>query len=130
LNKKYTDKKYASIKPCYIHPSTDALIADNKIYEDHIMGKLKNRYVMLFADAFKVNLFGNPSSTRRAGNFCLLNYQTQDKPKTGTDKQYTGAYIIRDIRHCIFNGNYKQAITIICDGYKLSKNELVTWRIP
>lgn len=127
LTKMFQDKKYMSIKPCYLHPSTDALVTDDKMYEDMINGKLKARYVNLFADAFKVNVLVNPNSTRRAGNHCLLNYQTQDQPKTGTDKQYTGEYIIRDIRHLIFNGNYRQAITMICDGYKLSKNDLIQW---
>jgi hypothetical protein len=127
LNIKYKDKKYASIKACYIHPSTDSLISDDKIYEEHIMGKLKNRYANLFVDAIKANVFANPNSSRRAGMMCLLKYQTQSQPKTGTDKQYTGYYIIRDIRHIMFNGVYKQAVSMICDGYKLSNNNLITW---
>lgn len=127
LNEKYFDDKYMSIHSNYLHPTTDSLISDDKKYEDLINGYMKFRYVNLFADIFKINLFMNASSTRRVGNICTLNYQSQNSPKNITDKQYTGKYVIRDIRHMIVSGNYHHVITIMCDGFKLSTRDLVKW---
>lgn len=127
ISMKYLDKKYNSIHSCMLHPSTDDLITDDKMYEDIVDGFMKRRYVDLFADCFKINISMNPSSKRRAGNICTLDYQSQDTPKTKVDKQYSGKYVIRDIRHCIFNGNYMHALTLMSDGFKQSSRDLITW---
>jgi hypothetical protein len=127
LNSKFGTDKYVSLGTCFNFPSTDILSTKN-MHEDLYNGKLNTRYANLFTDVFRVNLLSNPTSTRRAGNVVYLNYQTQDYPKNLTDKQYTGQYVIRDIRHLIHNGNYMQAITIMNDGYKISANDLIKWK--
>lgn len=127
LNAEYLDKKYDSIHSCMLYPSTDSLANKNQ-YTDLVEGYMKYRYVNLFSDVFKINLLVNPTSIRRVGALCKLDYQSQDRPKTKTDGQYTGDYVIRDIRHSINSGSYFQVLTIIGDGFKMSERNLIKWK--
>ena len=127
INPKFLVTKYQKIKGCVLHPSTDYLIKDTNQYEDLVKGKLYTQYALLSSDIIKANIFSNPLSERRVGHLVSLNYPTQDTPKTNTVKQYTGKYIIKHLKHIIINGNYKQAITLICDGYKQSSADLIKW---
>jgi hypothetical protein len=127
INSKYNTKKYASVKGTYIYPNKDALITDDKLYTDLVDGKAKTRYVRLFSDIFKINIMTNPCSGRRAGHLVELEYQSANKGTPTKNLHYSGKYLIRNIRHMIFNGVYNQAVTLICDGYKETKRELVSW---
>lgn len=127
INKEFQDKKYDSIHSCLLHPTTDSLMPLTT-YSDLVNGFMKYRYMLLFSDVFKINMLTNPASNRRIGNLCKLDYQSQDVPKSKTDAQYTGDYVIRDIRHAIFNSGYSQIITIIGDGFKMSTRQLVEWK--
>lgn len=127
VNASYNNKKYSTIRGCYLFPSKDDLVTDDKMFSDLLDGKIKSRYVRLFSDIFKINITTNPSSSRRAGNLVELEYQSADKSVVTKNKMYSGLYLIRNIRHMIFNGIYNQAVTLIADGYKESKNDLITW---
>ena len=126
INPKFLDSKYQKIKGCALHPSTDYLIKD-KSHEDFIKGKLITHYALLSSDIIKVNILSNPLSERRVGNLVSLKYPTQDTPKTDTVKQYSGKYVIKHMKHFIVGSNYRQAITLICDGYKESNSNLIKW---
>lgn len=123
----FNDKKYATIKPCLIYPMKDDQVTDDKMFSDLVDGKAKTKYVRLFSDVFKVNILTNPNSSRRAGNLAEIEYQSTDKSVVTKNLMYSGMYLIRNIRHAIFNGIYTQAVTLIADGYKQSKNDLITW---
>jgi hypothetical protein len=127
INASYNTEKYATIKGCYIYPMKDDQVTDDKMFSDLVDGKAKTRYVRLSADTFKINIITNPNSSRRAGHLAELEYQSTDKSIVTKNKLYSGMYLIRNIRHAIFNGTYTQAVTLIADGFKESKNDLITW---
>jgi hypothetical protein len=74
-----------------------------------------------------MNILTASNSSRRVGNVAEVEYQSTDKTKTEANLQYSGKYLIRNIRHMIFNGGYNHAITLISDGYKKTKNDLIAW---
>jgi len=127
INDMYLDKKYDSIHSCMLQPVTDSKANLNQ-YTDLVNGYMKYRYTNLFSDIFKINVVMNPSSDRKVGGLCKLDYHSQDMSRDKTDKQYTGEYVIRDIRHSIIGNVYTQVITLICDGFKMSTRELIKWK--
>lgn len=126
-SKYLSDKKYASTKLSYIYPSTDAPVSNPKDFEDLVDGELFTRYTMLFSDAFKINIWAEGESTRRAGHLAKMFYPTSDQSQTNENKHFTGNYLIRNIRHVFQDNSYLQAITLVSDGYKQHGREIVTW---
>lgn len=123
----YTDEKYKTITGTYIFPSEDNLITDEKLFTDMVDGRAKTRAVRLMTDCFKVNILSNPLSSRRVGHTAEIEFQSEDKSSAKYNPHYTGTYLIRNIRHMIFNGVSQQAITFITDGYMTSDAPIVSW---
>ena len=122
-----TDKKYRSIRPSYKWPSTDAPVSNPKDFEDLVDGELFSRYTMLFSDAFKINIWAEGESSRRAGFLAKIAYPTADQSQTNENKHFTGNHMIRNIRHLFQDNSYMQAITLVSDGYKQHGRDMVTW---
>ena len=127
INKTYTDKKYTVTKFTSLFPSKDDPVTEDSLVKDMVDGRANTRYTRLFCDIFKISFMTQQNSSRRVGHTCFLEYQSEDKSQAIANKQYTGTYVIRNIRHMIFNGIYKQAVTIMNDGFYESKNDLVSW---
>jgi hypothetical protein len=127
INASYNTPKYASIKKCYLYPSKDDLISDDKMYTDIVDGAQRTRYVRLFSDVFKINISTNPNSSRRAGHLVELVYPSVNKGTPSVNLHYAGMYLIRNIRHVVTHGIYNQYITVVSDGYVQSGNDLIEW---
>jgi hypothetical protein len=127
INTYFDTKKYASVNGEYLYPVKDTLVTDEKEFTDLIDGRVKTRYTRLFCDEMKLTAKTNTNSERRVGNLCQVEYQSEDKTRVEWNKMYTGFYLIRNLRHMIFSGNYKHIITFISDGIKESKNSLIQW---
>ena len=128
LNKKFANRKYSSTHSTFLYPQNDALVTDENEIKYMVDGRAKTKYVRLSADMFKLNILTNANSSRRVGNLAEIEYQSTDKTKAEKNKQYSGNYLIRNIRHMSFNGSYRQAVTLISDGYKETNlSTLVNW---
>lgn len=128
INKKFAVKKYSTTQSTMLYPQNDNLVTDANEVKYMVDGRAKTKYVRLTADIFSLSLITNSNSSRRVGNLVELEYQSEDKTKPEKNKQYSGNYLIRNIRHMIQNGFYRQAVTLIADGYKEVKIPvLVKW---
>ena len=123
----FKDKKYATIKGNYLYPCKETLVQDNNEVKDMIEGKVQNHYVKLYSDILKVNISTNPNSSRRVGNLAEIEWQSENRTINTNNITLSGFYLIRNIRHCIFNGVYQPVLTMISDGVQQSKNDLISW---
>lgn len=131
---KYTsDKKFASVKFCPLFPNTKASIGgDDSKLKDLLDGALQAEYSMLVTDAFKINILTGGDPDRRAGQIASLDFPSQNVNVEGHTneiyKQYVGDYLIRDINHTFsFFSEYKQAICLAADGFKILEREATSW---
>lgn len=128
INKIYSNKKYSSTHNLFLYPQNDNLVTDENELKYMVDGRAKTKYVRLMSDVFKINIITNSNSSRRVGHLAELEYQSEDKHKEEKNKQYSGNYLIRNIRHMIHNGMYNQVVTLIADGYKEVKIPvLIKW---
>lgn len=128
LINQYTDEKWAKVRPNFLFPSNDSKV-DKKDFEDMVEGNQFYRYTMLFSDIHKINAWVSGSPIRRIGHIVKVIYPSIDESdeRVKENKEFTGYYLIRNIRH-VFRGNeYMQALTLISDGYKESKADFVAW---
>jgi hypothetical protein len=127
INSYFDNEKYTSVSGEYLYPVKDTLVTDEKEFTDLIDGRIKTRYTRLFSDEMKLTAKTNTNSERRVGNLCQVEYQSEDKTRAEWNKMYTGFYLIRNLRHLIYSGNYKHIVTFMSDGLKESKNNLIQW---
>lgn len=135
LPSSYTsDKKYIFPKFTSIFPQTKAAPTSEKNLKDLVSGIANTEHTFLSADVFKINIMTPGEPERRVGWLAQLNFPSQNinaGAGNGRDteyKQLKGEYLIRDIRHMFsFLTDYKQAITLISDGYKEHERDLMNW---
>lgn len=129
-NSYLTDKSYNFPKFTAIYPQSKDPIKGDARQKDLISGIANNEHTFLAVDTLKINIIAPGEPERRVGWLATVDFPSQNVnagDKTGY-KQLKGDYLIRDIKHSFsFHVEYKQAITLISDGYKEHTRDLVTW---
>jgi len=123
-----------NIQFCSLFPSTKAPISGkDSDLQDLLDGSLQNFYSLISTDVFKVNIQVIGTPDRRVGWLAKLNVPPQNINVEGQENeiynQYTGDYLIRDIKH-VFSvyEDYKQYICLCADGYKIFERDAVEWK--
>ena len=133
LNDKFMGLRYRTTKNSFLFHNTDELIrdtsADAPLSAELINGKLSNKFSLLFGDMLKIdaNLVGE-TVDKRVGKLVKLIYPTVDDKITGENQQYTGTFLIKNIRHAIQGMQYLNAVTFVADGFKtIERDDMVEW---
>lgn len=147
LNDKFLGKQFRTTKASFLYPNTDELLpfedpnitatqtarsegttgaslrrtsrnrTQSKIKSnDLIKGRLANKQSLLISDIIKLNVkLNGETEEKRAGKQIKVIYPAADNSE---NLQYTGIYLIRNIRHVIQGMQFCQILTLIIDGFK------------
>ena len=123
LNDRYMGRQYRNTRSTFLFDNTDRLIIDSKSGEktsqELIKGKLHTKYSMIMADILTMKI-SSPGEgfQKRAGRTVKATYPSVDDGGTGTNKHFSGTYLINEIRHTIQGSQYLNVVSLISNAYK------------
>ena len=124
LNEKYLGKRYRNTRFSHLFYNTDSLIqnienTDPQKSEEMLAGRLHNKYTMATADLLKINVSSPGEGYRkRAGRLIQIQYPSIDDGRTAENKNFSGWYLIKNVRHSIQGMQYKNTISLVSNAYK------------
>ncbi len=128
INTIFLGEPYQTTKVSTYYPNNRELIQTEKESESLQVGSLVNKQTMLLADLVKINLTTvGEHKAKRAGRLIWLDvpYSTEKQ-----HEQYTGTYLIKNLRHRIEGSKYMNVCTLVCDGLKQMSSErpdIINW---
>jgi hypothetical protein len=123
LNDKYMGLQYRNTRSSFLFDNTDTLIKDSetgpKISTELLRGRLHTKYSMIMADILTMKI-SSPGEgfQKRVGRTVTADYPSVDDGGTGTNKHYSGTYLINEIRHSVQGSQYLNVVSIISNAYK------------
>ena len=127
LNDRFMGKVYRTTRNSWLFNNTNELIRDGA--DELIDARLNTKFNLMYADMLKINMVTTGEAhKKRAGRLVRISFPSSDEAKTSENKQYSGTYLIRNIRHTISGMEYGNVMTVVSDGYKeIDRADMIDW---
>lgn len=123
----YISTQYAYQKQVSVFPQGQNPVSTSQL-NTILSNQVKSRYIKLFADAVKLNVFSNGSTDRKAGQIIEVSVPSLTKMKSVPNKSLSGKYLIKEIKRIFTGNNTKDIISLVNTGYMQNDNpKLISW---